>query len=46
MKVETLPTVLVLGRTGEIVYRTGGLAPDGFPETLTAAIQAALSANP
>ncbi len=46
MKVETLPTVLILGRNGEIVYRTGGLAPDSFPEALTAAIQAALSANP
>jgi thiol-disulfide isomerase/thioredoxin len=46
MKVETLPTVLVLGRNGEIVYRTGGLVPDGFPGTLTAAIQTALDANP
>jgi thiol-disulfide isomerase/thioredoxin len=45
MKVETLPTVLVLGRTGEIVYRVDGLAPDGFPESLTAAIQSALIAK-
>jgi thiol-disulfide isomerase/thioredoxin len=42
MKVETLPTVLVLGRNGEIVYRVGGLAPEGFPESLIAAIQSAL----
>ena len=42
MKVETLPTVLVLGRNGEIAYRNSGPAPDGFPESLTAAIQTAL----
>jgi thiol-disulfide isomerase/thioredoxin len=45
MKVETLPTVLILGRNGEIVYRVGGLAPEGFPESLTAAIQSALGAH-
>jgi hypothetical protein len=41
-----LPTVLILGRNGQIVYRTGGLAADGFPEALTAAIQAALRVIP
>ena len=46
LKVETLPTVLVLGRNGEILYRARGLAPDGFPESLTAAIQVALAAKP
>jgi thiol-disulfide isomerase/thioredoxin len=46
LKVETLPTVLILGRTGQVVYRIGGLAAGGFPEALTAAIQAALQAMP
>jgi thiol-disulfide isomerase/thioredoxin len=42
MKVDTLPTVLVLGRDGEIVYRIGDLAPEGFSTSLTSSIQAAL----
>ena len=46
MKADTLPAVLILGRNGEIVYRTGGLARDGFADSLTAAIQSALSAAP
>jgi thiol-disulfide isomerase/thioredoxin/predicted negative regulator of RcsB-dependent stress response len=43
MKVDSLPTVLILGRGGNIVYRVGGLPPEGFSESLTAAIQKALS---
>jgi hypothetical protein len=43
MKVMNLPTVLILDPNGKIVYRSGGLA-EGFPETLTAAIRAVLSA--
>jgi thiol-disulfide isomerase/thioredoxin len=43
MKAETLPTVVVLGRTGEVAYRTGGLPRDAFADSLTAAIQAALA---
>ena len=42
MKVDSLPTVLILGRSGNIVYRVGGLPPEGFAESLTAAIQTAL----
>jgi thiol-disulfide isomerase/thioredoxin len=42
MKVDTLPTVLILGRGGEIVYRVGELAPEGFSVSLTSSIQAAL----
>jgi len=42
LKVETLPTVLVLSRNGEIVFRTGDLGPDAFPQLLTSAIQKAL----
>ena len=41
---DTLPTVLVLGRNGEIVYRTGGFPRDAFGDSLTAAIQAAVDA--
>ncbi|HKV04504.1 MAG TPA: TlpA disulfide reductase family protein [Candidatus Acidoferrales bacterium] len=43
MNVKTLPTVLVIGRSGEIVYRTNGLSTDGFSESLSAAIQSALA---
>ncbi len=43
-KSDTLPTVVVLGRNGEIVYRTGGFPRDAFADSLTAAIQAALGA--
>ena len=42
MKVDSLPTVLILGRGGNIVYRVGGLPPEGFTESLTAAVQNAL----
>lgn len=45
-KADTLPAVLVLGRNGEIVYRTGGLPREGFADSLTAAIQTALSTTP
>jgi hypothetical protein len=43
-KSNILPTVLVLGRNGEIVYRTGGFPRDAFGDSLTAAIQAAVGA--
>jgi cytochrome c biogenesis protein CcmG, thiol:disulfide interchange protein DsbE len=43
MKVESLPTVVILGRDGEIVYRVSGLTPDGFTESLNSAIQDARS---
>jgi len=43
MKVESLPTVLILGRDGEIVYRVAGLPPEGFSDSLISAINAALS---
>jgi len=33
---------VILGRSGSIVYRVGGFPPDGFAESLTAAIQSAL----
>jgi len=46
MKVDSLPTVLILGRGGNIVYRVGGVPPGGFSESLTAAIRSALGAGP
>lgn len=42
MKVDSLPTVLILGHAGNIVYRVGGLPPQGFAASLTAAIRSAL----
>jgi cytochrome c biogenesis protein CcmG/thiol:disulfide interchange protein DsbE len=44
VKAGTLPAVMVLGRTGEVVYRTAGFPRDGFADSLTAAIQTALAA--
>jgi thiol-disulfide isomerase/thioredoxin len=44
LKVETLPTVLIIDRKGKIVYRVGGFTPDTFSEELTTAIQATMSA--
>jgi thiol-disulfide isomerase/thioredoxin len=46
LKAETLPSVLVLNRNGEIAYRAEGILHDGFADSLTAAIQSALSAAP
>jgi thiol-disulfide isomerase/thioredoxin len=44
MKVESLPTVMVLDRAGKITYRINGFPPEGFTENLTIAIQAATGA--
>jgi cytochrome c biogenesis protein CcmG/thiol:disulfide interchange protein DsbE len=46
LNAKTLPSVLILSRTGEVVYRTGGLPRDGFADALAAAIQTALGATP
>ena len=43
-KSDTLPNILVLGRNGEILYRTGGFPREQFGDSLTAAIQAAVDA--
>jgi thiol-disulfide isomerase/thioredoxin len=44
--VDGLPTVLVAGRSGSIVYRVTGLDPDSFVSSLSAAIdKASASAN-
>jgi thiol-disulfide isomerase/thioredoxin len=42
VKVESLPTVLILDRAGKITYRVNGYSRDGFAENLTNAIQAAI----
>lgn len=43
LKVETLPTVLVFGRDGKILYRVNGLDEATFSSSLTAAIQQSLA---
>jgi thiol-disulfide isomerase/thioredoxin len=42
LRVNTLPTVIVIDHAGKIVYRASGFTEEGFPEALTAAIQEAL----
>jgi thiol-disulfide isomerase/thioredoxin len=44
LKVESLPTVIVLDRGGKVVYRGEGFTPDGFAEGLAQAILSAVSA--
>ena len=46
LNVASLPTLLVLDRSGKIFYRADGLDPDTFPTSLITAIQNALSAAP
>ena len=41
--ITAYPTVIVLDRSGKIVYRAQGFAPDNFVEGLTGAIQRALA---
>jgi thiol-disulfide isomerase/thioredoxin len=46
VKVESLPTVMILDRAGKITYRINGYPPEGFAENLTNAIQAAVGSTP
>jgi cytochrome c biogenesis protein CcmG/thiol:disulfide interchange protein DsbE len=46
VKVQSLPTVLILDRSGKITYRINGYPPEGFAENLTNAIQAAVGSAP
>jgi len=46
VKVQSLPTVLILDRAGKITYRINGYPPEGFAENLTNGIQAAVGAVP
>jgi thiol-disulfide isomerase/thioredoxin len=43
LKVETIPTIIILDHAGKVAYRTQGFAPDNLVETLTAAITKASS---
>lgn len=45
LNVETLPTVLILGRDGTIVYRANGLDVDTFRASLISAIEHDLSGD-
>ncbi|MFZ0431495.1 MAG: TlpA disulfide reductase family protein [Candidatus Acidiferrales bacterium] len=42
MNVTSLPTLVVMDRSGKIVYRENGIDPDTFPSTLIAAVQGAV----
>jgi thiol-disulfide isomerase/thioredoxin len=43
LKVESLPTVMLLNRSGRIVYHTVGYVPEKFASSLTTSIQNALT---
>ena len=43
LSVTSLPSVMILDRAGRISYRVNGYSPDGFSESVIAAIQAALA---
>jgi thiol-disulfide isomerase/thioredoxin len=38
LKVETIPTIIVLDQAGKVAYRTQGFVPDNFSDALSAAI--------
>jgi thiol-disulfide isomerase/thioredoxin len=38
LKVETIPTIIVLDHAGKVAYRTQGFVPDNFSDALSAAI--------
>jgi thiol-disulfide isomerase/thioredoxin len=38
LKVESIPTIIVLDRAGKVAYRTQGFAPDNFADALSAEI--------
>jgi thiol-disulfide isomerase/thioredoxin len=46
VKVQSLPTVLIVDRAGKISYRINGYPPEGFAENLTNGIQAAVGTTP
>lgn len=45
LKVESLPTVIVIDRSAKIVYRVGGLDLQQFPTSLNTALQSVLTAH-
>jgi thiol-disulfide isomerase/thioredoxin len=38
LKVDSIPTIIVLDRTGKVAYRTQGFVPDNFADALSGAI--------
>ena len=42
--VESIPTIVVLDKSGKIAYRTQGFAPDGFTDLAATAITKASAA--
>ena len=38
LKVDSIPTIVVLDRTGKVAYRTQGFVPDNFADALSGAI--------
>jgi len=45
LKVESIPTIIVLDRAGKVAYRTQGFVPDNFGDALSAAITKASGAT-
>ncbi|MGC2660395.1 MAG: redoxin family protein [Bryobacteraceae bacterium] len=45
LKIENLPTTVLLGRTGDVYSLTSGFLPTSFVDTLTAKIEDALKAS-
>jgi thiol-disulfide isomerase/thioredoxin/tetratricopeptide (TPR) repeat protein len=45
LKVELIPTIIVLDRTGKVAYRTQGFAPDNLSDVLSTAITKASGAT-
>jgi thiol-disulfide isomerase/thioredoxin len=45
LKVETIPTIVVLDRSGKIAYRAQGFAPDNLADALSSAITKASSGS-
>ncbi len=43
LDIKAYPTVLVLDRSGRIIFRAEGFSPDGFAQVLSAAIERALA---
>ena len=45
LKVETIPTIIVLDHAGKVAYRSQGFVPDNFSDALSAAITKASGAS-
>lgn len=44
--IDSLPTTMILGREGQILFREAGFEPDAFEQQIDAAIQKALQNHP